>query len=56
MRSAEHLAAGTPSAWSLRSRHPSRQRSGAGAGDRGRSEKKCFPRYLASVYILAAYH
>jgi len=37
MRSTEHLPAGTPSAWSLRSRHPSRQRSGA--GDRGRSPR-----------------
>ena len=37
MRSTEHLPAGTPSAWSLRSRHSSRQRSGA--GDRGRSVK-----------------
>jgi len=35
MRSTEHLPAGTPSAWSLRSRHSSRQQSGA--GDRGRS-------------------
>jgi len=38
MRSTEHLPAGTPSAWSLRSRHSARQRSGA--GDRGRSAKK----------------
>jgi len=38
MRSTEHLPAGTSSAWSLRSRHSSRQRSGA--GDRGRSPKK----------------
>jgi len=37
MRSTEHLPAGTPSAWSLRSRHSARQRSSA--GDRGRSTK-----------------
>jgi len=37
MRSTEHLPAGTSSAWSLRSRHSSRQRSGA--GDRGRWKK-----------------
>ena len=36
-RCTEHLPAVTPAAWSLRSRHPSRQRSGA--GDRGRSLK-----------------
>jgi glycosyl-4,4'-diaponeurosporenoate acyltransferase len=35
MRCTEHLPAGTPSAWSLRCRHSSRQRSGA--IDRGRS-------------------
>jgi hypothetical protein len=37
-RSTEHLPAVTSSAWSLRSRHSSRQRSGA--GDRGRSPTK----------------
>jgi len=35
MLSTEHLPAGTPSARSLRSRHSSRQRSGAGDPDEG---------------------
>jgi len=34
MPSTEHLPAVTPDAWSLRSQHPSRQRSGAGDGAR----------------------
>ena len=46
MRSTEHLPAGTSSAWSLRSRHSSRQRSGAVIADVGQNmtlnEKRVF--------------
>ena len=49
MRSTEHLPTGTPSAWSLRSRHSSRQRSGA--SDRGRSTK--YMRFFLIILLTA---
>jgi len=51
MRSTEHLPAGTPSAWSLRSRHSSRQRSGA--GDRGRSQQNMKTQISAIITLTA---
>jgi len=49
-RCTEHLPAGTSGAWSLRSRHLPRQRSGA--GDRGRSLNKSSDTMIVNEIII----